>query len=190
MIALDKKYPETETNRKPVLIILDVPVMQDDLGPIELSGQSLSAGRTLAHSYQHFQPSFSALLIGACHNSVSMHACLLDDLLDKLVIYYGLEEEIVFFFLSWESEIVSEIWCLEALCSFAWLQVFLSHSSPRFPPVSCFCGFFSSIFFVSLAQFVRFALSQSHCVLVTVTIWLSLSLSYDSRPHVEGFPNF
>lgn len=98
MIALDKKYPETETNRKPVLIILDVPVMQDDLGPIELSGQSLSAGRTLAHSYQHFQPSFSALLIGACHNSVSMHACLLDDLLDKLVIYYGLEEVIVFFF--------------------------------------------------------------------------------------------
>lgn len=57
VIALDKKYPETEANRKPVLIVLDVPVRQDDLGPIELSGHSLSAGRTLVHSYQHFQPS-------------------------------------------------------------------------------------------------------------------------------------
>lgn len=40
----------------------------------------------------------SALLIGACHESVSMHACLLDGLVDKLVIYYGLEQVIVFFF--------------------------------------------------------------------------------------------
>lgn len=33
----------------------------------------------------------SSLLIGPWHNSVSMHACLFDDLVDKLVIYYCCE---------------------------------------------------------------------------------------------------